>query len=83
MEESPDLWYSGEVDTPEHTFFRCNRWNAQRLQLQLEVILTPENLVEKMLDTAENWRAVIGMAREILGSKEEDARRRKRENNGR
>lgn len=65
--------YCESPDTAEHTFFECNRWNAERdlLKNQIGAIL-PENIVGKMLKRKKNWELVKSFTTTILTTKRKD-----------
>lgn len=62
----------GEADTVDHTIFLCTRWTRERLELGTEVgeNVEPENLVQTMLTTESNWKAVAKYARTVLTIKD-------------
>nr|CAH7745583.1 unnamed protein product [Callosobruchus chinensis] len=64
----PGCLYCGDVDDVHHTFFKCTRWNNEREQCQryLGTTICPENILELMLRTNENWNTVTTFARSIL-----------------
>jgi hypothetical protein len=65
--------YCENTDTVEHTFFVCPRWNTQRELAEAKMgRLEPENLVEKMLQSRENWKEIRKMSAEILTIKRKD-----------
>ena len=62
-----------EKDDAEHTFFDCDRWSADRWLLEDAVgHISPENMVQVMLDKHENWALVSRFAEEILRTKKGD-----------
>ncbi|KAI5738898.1 hypothetical protein M8J77_012483 [Diaphorina citri] len=69
--------YCDSIDTPEHTFFFCPRFaqNHQSCNRHIGVILTPDNIVGKMLEGQEEWNNINQMITEILKIKEKDGRR--------
>lgn len=69
--------YCDSIDTPEHTFFFCPRFaqNHQSCNRHIGVILTPDNIVGKMLEGQEEWNKINRMITEILKIKEKDGRR--------
>lgn len=74
--------YCGEVDTPEHTVFNCNRWIIHRWELQtkLDVELEPDNIVGVMLSCEYKWNEVKKYINKILSRKEQEERRRQGRN---
>lgn len=73
-DDSDDCIYCGETDTAEHTLFQCERWHAIRAiaHTKLKCRTTPENLIQLMLETPENWQALHNMIRSIMQRKEQD-----------
>ena len=71
---SPTCLYCGaEKDDAEHTFFDCDRWSADRRLLEDAVgHISPESMVQVMLDKHENWALVSRFAEEILRTKKGD-----------
>ena len=53
-----------------HTFFDCDRWMAKKIALEAEVgNITPDNVVERMLQNEERWSAVARFVEDILRAK--------------
>ena len=71
---SPTCLYCGaEKDDAKHTFFDCDRWSADRRLLEDAVgHISPESMVQVMLDKHENWALVSRFAEEILRTKKGD-----------
>lgn len=71
---TPDCKYCGhERDDAEHTFFECDRWTG--LKQRLETIvggITPDNIVEVMLQRREWWQLVATYTETILRRKNAD-----------
>lgn len=65
-----------ERDTPEHTLFTCPRWQVVREETNRRVglIVTADNMVNKMLESEVNWRAITDMIDNIMSQKEEEER---------
>ncbi|KAL1447877.1 hypothetical protein WDU94_010890 [Cyamophila willieti] len=63
-------------DHPEHTFFMCPRFSAERECCNLEVgsVLSPSNIIEVMLASKENWESVSRMVTKVIKIKEKDGR---------
>ncbi|KAF6202510.1 hypothetical protein GE061_002906 [Apolygus lucorum] len=61
-----------EAGCPEnHTFFQCPRWERMRSSLIDEVgELQPETIVNKMMETKENWDAINTYVIAVLKEKE-------------
>ena len=68
---SPDcVFCNGVVDDAHHTFFSCGRWDGVRQQLYLNTgDLSPDNIVEEMLRTADRWNRVAHYVRALLVAK--------------
>lgn len=60
-----------EIDTAEHTLFSCVKWSSPRSQLnrKLGFVLSPENLIDTMIESKDNWLAVEKMMSEVLVEK--------------
>ena len=57
-------------DNACHTFFDCDRWAIKKMVLEAEIgEITPDNIVEKMLQNEESWSAVAKYVEEILLTK--------------
>ncbi|XP_060536260.1 uncharacterized protein LOC132708142 [Cylas formicarius] len=70
LAETEECLYCINVDTVEHTLFFCPRWNMQRnIAEQILGHISPDNLVEKMLESPTNWDHVCKMAKQILSAK--------------
>jgi hypothetical protein len=68
-----------EDDTPEHTFFKCLRWEAARSDCWRVIgVQTPGSIIEKMCEDEEAWKATDKMVIDILRTKQEDERRDER-----
>ncbi|KAL1448257.1 hypothetical protein WDU94_012354 [Cyamophila willieti] len=82
IENTPRCWFCQAVDDAEHTFFQCERWVRVRRETEEMVrrVLTPQNMIQVMMESRENWGAIERMARLIMTEKEEEERRRKRNN---
>ena len=71
---------TGEVDTPEHVVFRCERHEVERGRMMraLGREVTPDTLVPAMLEAPEKWDAVAAFAEAAMASKEDEERRQQR-----
>lgn len=59
-----------EKDDVQHTFFHCEEWKEARKMLEEEVgQFSPENIVELMLQSEENWTRIARYAETILRQK--------------
>ncbi|KAJ3661613.1 hypothetical protein Zmor_006001 [Zophobas morio] len=76
--------YCQEDDDVEHTLFGCHRWHGWRHEVEIQVgrKLTPDNLIEAMLEKVENWKLIAEYMRKIMTCKEEDERKEEKENAG-
>jgi len=65
-----------EEDDAEHTLFRCDRWWSSRMDLEVMLggQMDPDNIVGHMLETRENWNAVMQFVGKMLRTKEEEER---------
>ncbi|GAB1867943.1 Reverse transcriptase [Camponotus japonicus] len=68
----------GIVDSPEHTVVHCTRWADERKALTdtVGLDLSLENLIKKMLESKENWRAVLEFSKKVMLCKENEERAR-------
>ncbi|MBV2145333.1 MAG: hypothetical protein KTM48_01125, partial [Wolbachia endosymbiont of Pissodes strobi] len=67
--------YCGEIDTVEHTFFECDRWVTDRTNAEIHIgKFSPDNVVNIMLRSKENWDAVCRYAKVVIDRKERDIR---------
>ncbi|KYB29499.1 hypothetical protein TcasGA2_TC032967 [Tribolium castaneum] len=66
--------YCGEMDTAEHVLFQCGKWAGirHRLEQLVNEKINPDNLVEIMLRSNNNWRKVQRCTEDILKFKMED-----------
>ena len=61
------------LDDSEHTFFSCRRWAESRQRLEAEIgVISPTNVVQKMINSKESWNAVKHFVEHILRSKKFD-----------
>ncbi|XP_074040763.1 uncharacterized protein [Leptinotarsa decemlineata] len=59
----------------EHTFFTCMRWHQKRQEVETVTgQLTPDNIINKMLEDAEIWTKISLLAKYIIDTKERDIR---------
>lgn len=69
--------YCDNMDTAEHTFFVCDRWEGLREPVWKEVgTLTPDNMVDCLISSKENWQKIHGLANKIMKIKEIEERAR-------
>ena len=67
----------GKEETAEHVIFECTKWNKTRTEMQKEAKskITPENIIQKMLENPTNWEKITNALVEIIRTKEESERR--------
>ena len=64
-------------DDVQHTFFACLRWRNLRRLLETKVgVITPDNVVDKMLSSRESWAQIAVYISELLKTKKEEEPRR-------
>ncbi|CAL1681048.1 unnamed protein product [Lasius platythorax] len=77
-------WHcDAELDTVEHTIQECPAWEESRALLRTRLrtpgeALSLEYLVGAILESEECWSAFLQFARDVVGEKEEEERRRER-----
>ena len=60
----------GERDNAYHTFFDCDRWTTKKMALEAEIgKITPDNIVEKILQSEEIWSVVTRYVEDVLRTK--------------
>jgi len=61
-------------DDVEHTFIVCDRWWRQRRELEVKLgrAITPERMLEGMLEKRKKWNAVVNFINAVLSRKEAD-----------
>ena len=70
MNSAECIYCPGKDDTPEHTFFKCDRWAAKKFQLEANIgQITPENVVGLMLRNEEVWSEIGQYVEYILRTK--------------
>lgn len=71
--DTPNCQHCGEMDTANHTVLVCPKWDTHRVKCAQQIgILDEKTIVQKMLDSPENWSAVQEMVRWILQIKMRD-----------
>lgn len=77
LRPTPACRYCINEDTPYHTIFECEKWQAPRQAVYHGIgkPLTPTNTVTEMLASEESWDLICNFFRQILKEKEEDERR--------
>lgn len=79
VSDSAECIYCGLSDTAQHTFFECDRWRVDRIETEKDVgILTPGNLVNKMLENQQAWEKINQLATKILLTKDRETQQEKR-----
>lgn len=56
-------------DTIEHTWFECDRWEAEKNRLSVNI--TPGIVVEHMARSKKGWEKVVKLVHTILKQKAE------------
>ena len=69
-----------EIDDAEHTLFHCPEWKGLReaAGIGVGVTLTKDNMVDKMLESRQNWNEISTFVSVVMKRKELDQRRRQR-----
>lgn len=67
-----------EDDTAEHTFFNCPSWKTERDNAwrSLGLTITPDNMVNTMLEGEEQWKELQRLANTIMRAKEAEEKKR-------
>ncbi|KAJ3643399.1 hypothetical protein Zmor_026112 [Zophobas morio] len=67
--------YCDEIDDAEQTIFLCHRWQRKRAEAEMVTrSLIVENLVEKMLESEENWTVIENFLVGVMKRKGEHER---------
>lgn len=70
MANSECVYCPGKQDTPEHTFFDCDRWAIKKFQLEMRIgQITPDNVISLMLTGEEAWAEICQYVESILRNK--------------
>lgn len=75
--ETNECTHCAEVDNPEHAIFDCQRWAEERGQLLQQLGLnriSPEELIDLMLENEETWETCYRFVLSIIKEKEEEGR---------
>jgi hypothetical protein len=69
--DSPECQYGDSMnDDAQHTFFFCERWGAERRELELAVgPISPDTLIDVMLTSLRSWNTVSAFCRRVLRQK--------------
>lgn len=81
-EDSPECpKCRGIEEDARHVFFACPRFDLQRRKLEedMHMAITPENLVQQMLASEEAWNATTGFAREVIETLRKAEKKRREE----
>lgn len=76
---SSECWYCGhQIDDAYHTIFICDAWygRRRRLEMPINADIDPDNLVDIMIQSKENWDRVQRFGKEDMPEKEQKERRR-------
>ncbi|XP_076301692.1 uncharacterized protein LOC143219705 [Lasioglossum baleicum] len=65
-------WWCDERDDAEHTVFRCEKWEPQRMHLQIDLDqdLTVDTFSECILKNKDNWNKINTFINKIIDEKE-------------
>lgn len=65
------IYCEGDIeDTSEHTVFKCPKWEVERGRCWAVIgNSTPETIIERMLESDDNWLAVKDFARTVILAK--------------
>lgn len=69
------------VDSAEHMIFVCDRWWEKRrdLEVKIEGDFEADSIIQLMLRSRSNWKAVKAFVGDVLKTKEEEERQAQRE----
>ena len=64
------------ADTAEHTMYHCDKWRKDRADVEnkINTKLTPENMVNIMVGSEENWQTIAGYIHLVIDAKLKDER---------
>jgi hypothetical protein len=82
-QQDEGCWYCGESDDAEHTLFVCEKWDNERLSLMRKTTSWPpttENFTDTLLQSGEDWNAVVVFVTRVLTEKEKHERERETRN---
>lgn len=68
--------YCNDIDNAEHTLFICERWEEAREKFRRETgtVFTDKNMMKKLLESKDGWRAAYTVIRCIIDTKEKEGR---------
>lgn len=68
--------YCNDIDNAEHTLFICERWEEAREKFRRETgtVFTDKNMMKKLLESKDGWRAAYTAIRCIIDTKEKEGR---------
>lgn len=67
------IYGDNSIDDAEHTLFECERWSQERNAVQHNVgEITPDNIVEIMMQRESNWKHVALYIEKVLRKKKRD-----------
>jgi hypothetical protein len=67
IEDPSCIYGDGAIDDAHHTVFKCDRWKSERQEMERKTgNLTPENIVNFMLERKGNWEIVVSYIENIL-----------------
>lgn len=72
--DTPECHYcSDKLDDAEHTFFKCKRWTQLRRNLTQKVgNITPETIIDKMIQKRDSWEKIAGYIETVLRTKKNE-----------
>lgn len=79
LAQEDTCWYCCWSDTPEHTFYICERWAAERGRMETGLGESPtkDKTVTHILGSEEVWAVTKKVMHDIMQRKEADERERK------
>ena len=73
MNSAECVYCPGKEDTPEHTFFECDRWAVKEFQLETNIgQITLKNVFSLMLRNEEVWSKISQYVEYILRTKKSE-----------
>lgn len=67
------IYGDAPIDDADHTFFKCERWTAERKAIEDRLgPLKADNIIQKMVESAESWQLIDTYVERILRAKKFD-----------
>ncbi|XP_066157536.1 uncharacterized protein [Euwallacea fornicatus] len=88
VERSDHCWFCGNEengvsDTPEHTLWECQAWEADRAEARLSGIRLDRNVIgSEILESECKWNAFARMVEKIMNAKRTRGNERRRVSRG-